>query len=59
MHEIHCVVAERFGSDNWESQANWKQVLSFTFRPLFQKEIRILKVGNYQSQEMGGENFEA
>lgn len=55
---IRCVHFERFGPDNWESQANLKQVLSFTFQSLFQEEIRILKVANYQSQERGRE-FEA
>lgn len=43
-----------FGPDNLESQANLQRVLSFTFQPLFQGEIKILKEANYQSQERGG-----
>lgn len=49
------VEAESFGLDNWESQANLKRVLSFTFRSLFQGEIRILKEANYLSQGRGVE----
>lgn len=56
---IHGAEAERFGPDNWESQANLKQVLSFTFRSSFQGEMRILNEANYQNQERGGEKFEA
>ena len=55
---IHMHEAEKFGPDNRESQANLKRVLSLTFQPLFQGEIRILKEANYQSQERGGEEFE-
>lgn len=54
---IHMHESEKFGPDNWESQANMKRVLSFTFRSLFQGEIRILKEANYQSQGKGGEHF--
>lgn len=49
------VEVEKVGPDNWESQANLELKLSFTFRPLFQGEIRILWEANYQSQEGDGE----
>lgn len=44
----------KFGPDNWKSQPNLKEGLSFTFWPLFHQEIRILTEGNYQSQEWKG-----